>query len=597
MEQAGITRSAGVARLAVGLAQGLMLYLLFRAFTDGTWPATDPYLFAPLGLVLLFIPLIQLVGAGALRPRTLTIWSVVALALLVALALHGVMRADATSDARLWLRAGGEGRDPRLLPNVALVFFAGIMLFVAHSLVAAGDADRRLIAGYASYFDAAWKLAVQLVLSAVFVGLFWGVLWLGTALFELIGITLPRETITKSWFAIPATTLALACAIHVTDVRPQLVRGIRTLKLALLSWLLPLMAAITLAFLASLPFTGLAPLWGTGHAAALLLAVGATLVLLINAAYRDGGTDSATARAFRIAGTAAAVALPVLAAIAAHALWLRIDQHGWTTTRVGAVAVLVVLSCYAVGYGVAAVWRGPWLKRLEATNIVAAYAIVGVLVALFTPIADPARIAVASQVARLEAGRIAVDRFDYGYLRWSGGRYGIEALQRLKTFETGAQAAVVRERAGAALAAARGRPHGPPPTAELVRNIVVYPAGRTLPETFRTQDWSGDARRPWALSMCARGRCDAILVDLNGDGTEEIVLLVTPTRASVVLRVGADGRWATFGVLPQIATCPGMIEALREGRFRRLPAEWSDLEIDGRRLRVGAASEGPVSCP
>ena len=91
---------------------------------------------------------------------------------------------------------------------------------------------------------------------------------LGAALFELIKVHFLTELIKKPWFAIPATVMACTSAIHVTDVRAGIVRGARTLKLTLLSWLLPLMVLITGAFLAALLFTGLEPLWSTRRATA-----------------------------------------------------------------------------------------------------------------------------------------------------------------------------------------------------------------------------------------------------------------------------------------------------------------------------------------
>jgi len=69
-------------------------------------------------------------------------------------------------------------------------------------------------------------------------------LWLGAELFDLIGIDFFTRLLEHKWFAIPATSLAVAAAVHVTDVRAGLVRGARTLLLVLLSWLLPLMAII-----------------------------------------------------------------------------------------------------------------------------------------------------------------------------------------------------------------------------------------------------------------------------------------------------------------------------------------------------------------
>ena len=93
------------------------------------------------------------------------------------------------------------------------------------------------MAKYPTHFDVAWKMAVQLALSAAFVGAFWLLLWLGASLFALIKLDFFRKLIGHEWFAIPVTTLAASGALHLTDIRPALVRGARTLALTLLSWI------------------------------------------------------------------------------------------------------------------------------------------------------------------------------------------------------------------------------------------------------------------------------------------------------------------------------------------------------------------------
>ena len=75
---------------------------------------------------------------------------------------------------------------------------------------------------------------MQGALAAAFTGAFWGLLWLGAGLFDLINIDFFIELLQERWFAIPATTLAVSAAAHVTDVRAGIVRGIRTLGLSLL---------------------------------------------------------------------------------------------------------------------------------------------------------------------------------------------------------------------------------------------------------------------------------------------------------------------------------------------------------------------------
>src|SRR5262249_24478049 len=133
----------------------------------------------------------------------------------------------------------------------------------------------------------------------------------------------------------------------------------------------------------------------------------------------------------RIAGSVGAVALVPLVAIASYALMLRIGQHGLTPDRIFAFFAAGIAVCFAMGYAISATNFGGWLKAIAATNIFAAFLIMGVILALFTPLADPARISVNDQVARLASGKITAEEFDCDFLRFKAGRYGHEALTQL----------------------------------------------------------------------------------------------------------------------------------------------------------------------
>jgi hypothetical protein len=585
-------------RLATGLAQGLVLCLLYSAAEVEAWPATHGLVFAPLLLAAGFVPIIVLNGVGNMRPRSLLIWAGAAALLLAALAMHDIDRGADDANSRVWGLFFSHQSSLAIWPSPLLMIFAMAGLFIAHALVVAGDAERRVIASYPAYFDAAWKHGVQLALSVIFVGLFWLVLELGAGLFKLINIDFLQRLIGHRWFALPATTLALACALHVTDARVGIVRGIRILVLTLLSWLLPLMALFVLGFLASLPFTGLAPLWGTRFATALLLTAAAALVFLVNATYQDGAVEHAPPRLLRHAGSLAALMLLPLVAIAAYALALRIIQHGWTSDRIIATACLVVGACYALGYSCAVLWPGPWLARVAACNIVTAFVVLGELLALFTPLADPARIAVASQVARLESGTIAPDTFDFAYLRFDGARYGKAALEKLSAAEEGPQAPEIRRRALTAMQMKnrweQQRIAATPQ--QLAANLTVYPAGRMLPESFLKQNWAAisPAAPACLLSANAAPKCEAIVMDIDGDGSDEILVL-EPWRA-VVMADDGHGGWRAAGQLDGPIHCEPVRAALRAGRFEAIPPRWRDLRIDGMHLRFVATPEN-VRCP
>ena len=353
-------------RIATGLLQGLVLYLLYRAGEAQAWPATDGLVFAPLVVVAWCLPVVILAGVSNMRARTLAIWCACAAALLAGLTIHDVLR-DPDRLSGTWnfwsLWVSMEDRPPRgIWPTMPLLPAIVLVLFSLQTFVVAGDAERKPIASYPTLFDTAWKHAVQLGLSLAFVGLFWLLLGLGAALFHLIGLDFLKYLMVRRWFALPATLLAFACAVHVTDVRAGIVRGVRTLIHVLLSWLLPLMALFMTGFLASLPFTGPEPLWSTRFATSLLVTVALASILLVNAAYQDGRIEDGVPWLLRRAASLVCLLLVPLVGLAAYALALRVQQHGWTSDRIVAAAVVTVVGSAALGYGWAALRPGAWLR-------------------------------------------------------------------------------------------------------------------------------------------------------------------------------------------------------------------------------------------
>lgn len=557
-------RSVGLARIAIGLAAGLLLWLLHEAQDAKTWPATQPGVFGALAAVATFLPFVLVGGLGSLRPRTLAVWTAGAALLLALLGWHDLVRRAAPLEED-WL--SGE-----------LMAFGAAALFVANGLVAGGDAERRFLARYPTYFETAWKHGLQLALSAAFVGVFWLLLYLGASLFRVIGIEAIEELIRKPWFAFPATGAMFAAAVQLTDVRVGLIRGIRTVALTLLSWLLPVLALLAAAFLLALPFTGLDPLWKTRSAAGILLSAAATLIILINAAYQDGEPDGIVPLVLRATTRLAAGLLAPMVGLAGYALWLRIGQHGLTPDRVVAVACVLAGAVYAGGYAFAALRLGRWMRRLEATNVIAAWVAIGLVLALFSPVADPARLSVNNQMARLKAGKVTADRFDYDFLRWDGERYGQAGLAALAKqgglAGTKASEALKHKNRWAAV------DQTPPTAGDLEALQVVRPRGAMLPETFAAGWRRVDET---ALGCSPEAPCATALIDLNGDGQSEVV--VAGRVRATIYTGGGKGAWRVIR-RTGYRSCPGFAAALKAGDIGAAPAGWSDLVVGGKRIAV-----------
>lgn len=564
------------ARIGIGLLQGLVLYLLYRAGTDLTWPATVPRLFLPLLMVSVLVPVIAVSALGHMPRRRLLLWTATAALFIAALAFYDAWRMEGA-----WQPAQGpKPRGPEPSPQLCLSLVAGF--FIAHALVLAGSSERRRIASYTAYFEIAWKLGVQLAFSALFVGVTWLVLQLGAQLFLLIKLDFLSKAIRESWFSIPVTTFAFATAMHLTDVRPGIVRGIRNLLLVLLSWILPVLTLLVGGFLASLPFTGLEPLWATRSAAAVLLGAAAAFVVLINAAWQNGALP--VARPVALAARIAALLLVPVTALAIYALALRVGDHGWTDERVIAAACMLVASCYAGGYAAAALRKG-WLPTLAGVNIAAAFVVLAVLLALFTPLADPARLATKDQMARLASGRVSAAQFDVAYLHFDGARYGQAALAQLEA-NAGADPAQLRSRIAAVrLLRHRHEQHLISDRPAIADNLRVWPAGTRLPDSFVRMDWLDQARTgfmPGCLLRRAES-CDALVLDLGGDARPEVLLFSDKPWESIVATEEAGGRWRIAGSFSR-TLCPAWKQAMREGKVRVVPPTWQDLEVAGRRI-------------
>ena len=522
MEDRANSPVIGWARIATGLVQGVALWALTEAADHKVWPATSGPVFGVLAAAILFTPFVVLAGLAEMRRRNVAIWAAAVAVVVGFLGLHDVTRQASTTVVD-WLT-----------PQMMIFTAAG--LFIAHHLLEAGDLDDRLIARYPTYFDLAWKHGVQMAMAVGFVGVFWIVLQLGGALFHLIGVDIVQETIRKSWFAIPATTTMFAAAVQLTDVRHTLIRGVRTVALTLLSWLSPVLVLLAAAFMATLPFTGLEVLWKTRSAAAILLSASAIMVILINAAYQDGAPDEETPLVLRWAARIGGLLLVPLVGVAAYAVWLRIGQYGLTPDRIIATACVIAGACYAVGYGVAAVWPGTWMKPLELTNVVTAFVVLGLLLALFSPLADPARLSVDDQMARLADGRLKADKLDYRFLRFDGEKYGKVALEKLAR-----KGGDVGDRAARMLKMKRefGSPSGrTAPSSNSLATSIDWSAGMSAPTTF-LKDIADDSDRHPPPCEPAR-HCLATIVDLDADGVGEI-LLASPN--AIVAYALKDKAW------------------------------------------------------
>lgn len=548
-----------LARLAIGAVQGLFLLGLFRWQTAEH--AREPWYFALCyGAALLPPPI--LVAWGAMRRRPLALWAALALAGLLGLGYFAAWRLGPASSDGMF---GAQG-----------FIFAALLMFISHHLVQVGVGARRWRGAYPEYFDLTWKHGVQLGLSGLFVGVFWLLLWLGGAMFAVISIDAVVEIITKDWFAIPITALAFAAAIHLTDGRASLVIGARTLALTLFSWLLPVMTAIAGAFLLALPIVGVAGLWETKFASALLMWAATALIFFINAAYQAGEKPGNPVIAWAV--RLGAVLLVPLCGLAAYGLITRIGQYGLTPSRVIAGAGLIMLSGYALGYALAAASRGAWMAKLGAANVWCAVLSACMLLGMLTLPGDPSRLAVQSQLARLTRGSVTPEAFDYALLAGGGARWGEAALRKLSAASGDERAARIAALAKAQLERAPIDPETITLEARRAAAPDLTPSPAAPIPDGAYLELQDDQSGP---SDCIRNTqaCSMRQIDLDGDQRPEILFF--NGGSVMVLEPGTkpDAPWraaANACCLPTEAWAKGDFSLVRQ-RFAGLKAGDTEL--------------------
>ncbi len=606
------TAAIGRLRLAIGFLQGIVAWWLLRLvppllYVVGPnsnhtralfWSERHPMLFAAAALVTAFIPAIAIAEVGRMRRKTLVLYLGLASAVIAALAAYDLWRDP--------IQYMGSNITPRVWPSFQLSFCTAIALFVVNQLLEHRERGHALFTAYAEHFEDSWMRGFQLFVSLIFTLLVWGILELGAALFDLIHVSVFRTMIEHNWFRCPALATAFAAAIHLTDVRPALLRGMRNVGLTLLSWLLPLVVALGAGFLLALLFVGLKPLWSTRHAASILLWACAITLFLLNAAYKDGGPSNLPPVVLRWAGRIAGPMMLLLALIASYAILLRVQQYGWTPDRVLSTAVALMALVYSLGYTYAASRRGTWLSAVQTVNVSASWVILAILALLLTPLADPERMSVQSQMSRLARGHVPPGKFDYQFLRFDSGRFGTNALSRLANgpnAEARSRAALMqgtKERRYFG----RGEPN-PAATEAAFSHATVYPAGAQLPEEFRNADWSRDAG--FNLDCLRNGAsCDIYVVPYGPAGETAVIVRAYGTTNDMVpaydagllsqlFQRGPQGKWVQEGHFTHI-NCPSVVAALREGKVVSARPEHDDLIVAGVRLNFSAPWQANNQC-
>lgn len=408
------------------------------------------------------------------------------------------------------------------------IFAALLVVAIAAPLFQAARDSGRWQLDYEPIHAHVWTNVVLWCAAWAFVLISWLLAQLLAELFNLIGIDLLREALRESWFNMAILGAALGGAIGLLRDRDKVLEMLQRVAKTVLAVLAPVLAAGLVLFVLALPFTGLQPLWDkTTATTPILLSAVAGAFLLANAVIGNRPEEETGGVVLRLSAAALAAVMAPLAVVAAISTWLRINQYGFTPERLWAATFVLVVLALSFAY-LWTVMRGRlgWAARARPTNVRLALAISVVALVLATPLLNFGALSTRDQIARLEAGKVAPEEFDWAALRFDFGPAGRRALERIR--DSGP--ANLRAFAATALANKDRWPVAAPAEArrnarQLEDNIRVVPLPAEVPPELRvalaqslacrfgpcTLVWETGAPEAIAVGFLCEG-CDAGVV-------------------------------------------------------------------------------------
>ena len=565
MDSAEISRTTRLGMIFIGLLQGALCYLLMTYLV----PHNDGWLFYGMPATIAITSAL-LLTVVSFKQRALWYW--MALIFVVVLAMSAWLKWQ-VEDSDKWRQ-----HEVFMFYGWRLLLMAMLALpWIQYSLRASRQHTR-----YAQFYTQLWLNTLTLLIVFISNGLFWLVLLLWSEMFKLVGIpffsTLFFDT---DWFGYVAFGLITALAVVLARTQSRLVTAVQKLLTFIATGLLPLVALLALMFILTLPFTGLEVISQRVSAAGLMSTL-TLLLLLLMAMVREPQKEALPyPGALRYLIKGAVAVTPIYTLIAGWALWVRIQQYGWTPERLYGVLVVVVLLVWSFGYLASILRRGRNPLELQGPVILGVSLLaLGLLVLLSSPVIDAWRISVNSHMGLYHSGKIKPDQVSLYMLDHSGkpGRAALEALQKDVAFNQDSK----RRRDLNSLLQGSRDPVKELTATQLVSKVVIAPGSEKPDDAF----WTFVKAQGYRITSCAeQNACVLVNQDLNADGHPEQVLYAFGDGESLVFGMQKN-KWDLLAVarLPEGFNKDKLLQAVANQQLGSAPRIWRDITIDGKRL-------------
>ena len=565
MDSAEISRTTRLGMIFIGLLQGALCYLLMTYLV----PHNDGWLFFGMPATIAIASAL-LLTVVSFKQRALWYW--MALIFVVVLAMSAWLKWQ-VEDSDKWRQ-----HEVFMFYGWRLLLMAMLALpWIQYSLRASRQQTR-----YAQFYTQLWLNTLTLLIVFISNGLFWMVLLLWSEMFKLVGITF-FETLffDTDWFAYIVLGLITALAVVLARTQSRLVAAVQKLLTLIATGLLPLMALLALMFMLTLPFTGLEAISQRVSAAGLMSTLTFSLLLLMAMVREPQKEALPYPGALRYLIKCALAITPIYTLIAGWALWVRIQQYGWTPERLYGVLVVVVLLVWSFGYLASILRRGRNPLELQGPVILGVSLLaLGLLVLLSSPVIDAWRISVNSHMGLYHSGKIKPDQVSLYMLDHSGkpGRAALEALQKDVAFNQDSK----RRRDLNSLLQGSRDPVKELTATQLVSKVVIAPGSEKPDDAF----WTFVKAQGYRITSCAeQNACVLVSQDLNADGHPEQVLYAFGDGESLVFGMQKN-KWDLLAVarLPEGFNKDKLLQAVANQQLGSAPRIWRDITIDGKRL-------------
>lgn len=136
--------------------------------------------------------------------------------------------------------------------------------------------------------------------------------------------------------------------------------------------------------------------------------------------------------------------LPILTSLAIYAIFLCVQQYGFSPSRFISLLLSLAVLAYTLAYALQLLrLRRNWSEGFKQVNPPLALVTALVAALTLTPVLDPQAWSVRNQLARLQEGHVTAQQFDYNSLLNKLGRPGVEAAIAMQQWKDHPQYAAI----------------------------------------------------------------------------------------------------------------------------------------------------------